>query len=92
MGEAYLVAVKPSARRTSRAAAEWVAERGPHRRFDSKRLAREWARAASPHGHTIWIQDAHPLDPGPADGYLLARRHRGRDRGPPGEQASLGGR
>ncbi len=89
MADQYVVAVKPSARRTSRAAAEWVAERGPHRRFDSKRLAREWARTASPQGHTLWIQDAHPLDAGPADGYLLARRYRGREP-PPGEQASLG--
>jgi len=93
MGDRYVVAVKPSARRTCRAAGEWVAEHGRYRAFDSKSLAREWARSVSPHGRTLWIQDAHPLDAGPADGYLLARRShlRGNETDLPGEQASLPG-
>ena len=91
MGNRYVVAVKPSARRASGAAGEWVAEHGRHRVFDSKALAREWARAVAPQGRTLWIQDAHPLDDGPADGYLLARRSRlrGSEEEVPGEQAAL---
>jgi hypothetical protein len=91
MDDGYLVAVKPSARRVSREAAEWVAERGRHRRFDSKALAREWAHEASPRGRTLWVQDAHPLDESPADGYLLARdsTRRGNEAELPGEQTAL---
>ena len=91
MGDRYVVAVKPSARRASAAAGEWVAANGRHRVFDSKALAREWARDVAPQGRTLWIQDAHPLDDGPADGYLLARRShlRGNERELPGEQTPL---
>ncbi|MFQ3319163.1 MAG: hypothetical protein ACI8UR_000555 [Natronomonas sp.] len=91
MGDPYVVAVKPSARRVSRDAGEWVAEEGRLRRFDSKPLAREWAREVSPQGRTLWVQDAHPLDEGPADGYLLARRSRlrGNEAELPGEQAAF---
>ena len=66
MGDRYVVAVKPSARRASAAAGEWVFAHGRHRTFDTKALAREWAREASPQGRTLWVQDAHPLDDGPA--------------------------
>ena len=91
MGERYVVAVKPSARRVSGAAGEWVAQEGQLRRFDSKAMAREWAREASPQGRTLWVQDAHPLDEGPADGYLLARRSRlrGNEEELPGDQAAF---
>lgn len=93
MGEGYVVAVKPSARRVSVAAGSWVATEGPYRAFDSKALAREWAREASPQGRTLWVQDAHPLDEGSSDGYLLARasRLRGAETEPPGEQTALAG-
>lgn len=91
MGERYVVAVKPSARRVSRAAGEWVAGEGRFRGFDSKALAREWAREVSPQGRTLWVQDAHPLDEGPADGYLLARRSRlrGNEEELPGDQVAF---
>ena len=91
MDDPYVVAVKPSARRVSRAAGEWVVEEGRLRRFDSKALAREWAREASPQGRTLWVQDAHPLDDGPADGYLLARHShlRGSEEELPGEQVAF---
>ena len=91
MGDRYVVAVKPSARQASSAAGEWVAEHGRHRVFGSKALAREWARTVAPQGRTLWIQNAHPLDDGPADGYLLARRSRlrGSEKEVPGEQAAL---
>ncbi|CAI48409.3 uncharacterized protein NP_0636A [Natronomonas pharaonis DSM 2160] len=91
MEDGYVVVIKPSARRVSRAVGEWVAESGRSREFDSKALARRWAKAAAPQGKTLWVQDAHPLDPSPADGYLLARRSRLRGNEPerPGEQAPL---
>lgn len=91
MSEGYVVAVKPSARRVSGAAGEWVATEGRFRRFDSKALAREWARTVSPQGRTLWVQDAHPLDEGPADGYLLARHShlRGNEEELPGEQVAF---
>lgn len=93
MGEGYVVTVKPSARRASAAAGSWVATEGPDREFDSKALAREWAREASPQGRTLWVQDAHPLDESPADGYLLARASsvRGAEAELPGEQTALAG-
>jgi hypothetical protein len=88
MGEGYVVAAKPSARRVSKAVGAWIATEGRYRAFDSKALAREWARAASPQGYTLWIQDAHPRDESPADGYLMARksRIRGSEEKLPGEQ------
>lgn len=91
MGDGYVVAAKPSARRVSSDVGAWIAESGRHRRFDSKAAAREWARNASPDGRTLWVQDAHPLDVGPADGYLLARasRLRGNETELPGEQRAL---
>ncbi len=88
----YVVVVKPSARRASPAAGSWIAESGPRRRFESKPLAREWARELSGPAWTLWVQDAHPADGTGADGYLLARRRR--RSGPvasPAEQTTLGG-
>lgn len=65
------MAVKPSARRTSAAAGEWVNREGTRRRFASKPLAREWARELSGPGATVWIQDAAPGDASDVDGYLV---------------------
>ncbi|MFT4884673.1 MAG: hypothetical protein ACI8U4_002189 [Natronomonas sp.] len=92
MSDPYVVVIKPSARRVSRAAGEWVANEGRFRAFDSKALAREWAREASPQGRTLWVQNAHPADEGPADGYLLARasRLRSNETELPGEQRAFG--
>lgn len=91
MDDAYVVAAKPSARRVSSAVGEWIAVEGRYRAFDSKALAREWAREVSPQGRTLWVQDAHPLDNSPADGYLLARRSRlrGNEEELPGDQLAF---
>ena len=91
MGDGYVVAAKPSARRVSGAVGAWVVASGCRRRFDSKASAREFAREESPEGRTLWVQDAHPLDPTDADGYLLARRSSRRDSEAelPGEQVGL---
>ena len=87
----YVVAVKRSARQASPRAGEWVRDRGPHRDFDSKGAAREWATDLDAE-RTVWVQDAHPRDDSPADGYLVARRVQhwvSRDEEPPGEQVTL---
>ncbi|CCQ35497.1 uncharacterized protein Nmlp_1288 [Natronomonas moolapensis 8.8.11] len=91
MEDGYVVAAKPSARRASGTVGAWIAASGCHRRFDSKASACEFARAASPEGRTLWVQDAHPLDPTEADGYLLARRssRRNNEAELPGEQVGL---
>jgi hypothetical protein len=76
VSDEYVVEIKPSARRSSRAAGEWVHERGPRRVFESKALAREWASEASPE-ERVWIQDAAPRDPRAVDGYLVGGRRTG---------------
>lgn len=85
----YVVAVKPSARRTSGAAGEWVNREGTDRRFESKPLAREWARELSGPDATVWIQDAAPADESDVDGYLVGGERSGRS--PPDDrpQAAL---
>lgn len=74
MPDEYVVAVKPSARKRSRAVGEWVNREGPWRTFATERLAREWARECSRPDAPVWLQDAPPWDDGPADGYLVGGR------------------
>lgn len=69
--ESYTVTVKPSARRSNAAVGRLVNRMGPHRRFASKPLAREWARELSSPRATVWIQDAVPNDDSDVDGYLV---------------------
>jgi hypothetical protein len=71
VSETYVLEIKPSARRHSSRAGEWVHERGPRRVFDSKALAREWANQR---GTQVWIQDAAPHDASAVDGYLVGGR------------------
>lgn len=90
----YVIAIKSSARRHSRAAGQWVNREGPRRVFDSKALAREWARQVDDHRadgedrHTgterrVWVQDAAPTDTSGVDGYLVGGRR------PPGARTEL---
>lgn len=72
-GEGYVVSVKPSARKTNAAIGTWISQRGPVRRFASKRDARQWARDCSEADSPVWIQDAVPWDGTDADGYLVGR-------------------
>lgn len=75
--EGYVVAVKPSARRTNATVGRLVYERGSRERFDSRALAEEWARALSRGGGQVWIRDANPNDESPVDGYLISsNQHR----------------
>jgi hypothetical protein len=84
VSEGYVLEIKPSARRHSSRAGEWVHERGPQRVFESKALAREWA---SERGARVWVQDAAPHDGSAADGYLVGGRRAGSVRA--GRQTSL---
>ena len=76
----YVVEIKPSARRSSPAVGAWVNTRGPVRRFETKPLARAWARSASGPHATVWIQDAAPADDRDVDGYLVGGDRRGNSR------------
>ncbi|WP_435077083.1 hypothetical protein [Halococcus sp. AFM35] len=82
MSDEYVLEIKPSARRHSPRAGEWVHERGPRRVFESKALAREWADERG-----VWVQDAAPHDASAVDGYLVGGRRAGSVR--PGRQTSL---
>lgn len=87
--DGYLVAVKPSARRVSARVGRWVNREGATRWFDSKPLAREWARACSSAGATVWVQDAPAWADSDADGYLVGRRFRGAGAEQSGRQATI---
>lgn len=78
----YVVEIKPSARRCCRTVGAWVNTRGPIRRFETKPLARAWARDASGPHATVWIQDAAPADDRDIDGYLVGGDRCGNPRVP----------
>ena len=85
MSEGYVLEIKPSARRQSSRAGEWVHEEGPRRLFESKALAREWARQRRV---GVWVQDAAPHDTSGVDGYLVGGQRAGGARRT-GRQSSL---
>lgn len=86
----YVLEVKATARRASARAGQWVNDHGPTRTFDSKGLARQWARECSATGRSVWVQDAVPWDEDDVDGYLVAGDRPGRPRdGDADEQSDL---
>jgi len=89
--DGYVITIKPSARKRSGAVGEWVNREGPTRRFDTKALAREWARSCSGPTATVWVQDAVPWDESAVDGYLVGRSSAGEpvERVEPGDQRTL---
>jgi hypothetical protein len=87
--DGYLVAVKPSARRVSARAGQWVNRHGPTRRFDSKAMARDWARVCSEPTVTVWVQDAPDWADDDTDGYLVGYRHGDARTVAPGQQATI---
>lgn len=88
MNEGYVLSIKRSARHASGPVGEWVQAEGPRRTFETKELARRWAREVSGPRSAVWVQDAAPTDPTGADGYLVAGERRGRPT-LTGEQAQL---
>ncbi|QIO22088.1 hypothetical protein [Haloarcula sp. JP-L23] len=87
--DAYRVVVKPSARRVSARVGRWVNREGPVRTFDSKPLAREWARACRGATAAVWLQDAPPWAEDDADGYLVGRTRTVARADVPGHQRTL---
>lgn len=70
--EEYVVALKPSARRSNATVGRLVFERGPCRAFDSRALADEWARRLSRGDGDVFVRDANPNDGDDVDGYLIS--------------------
>lgn len=92
-GVSYVVAVKPSARRASAEAGEWVRDEGAIREFPGRPAADSWARECSSADAIVYVRDANPGDE-TADGYLMAVRFRreaanGGNRAEPGDQSAL---
>lgn len=87
--DTYRVVVKPSARKHSATAGAWVNRHGPHRVFESKALAREWARDCCGPTAPVWLQDAPPWAGDDADGYLVGRARDPARTEPPGRQGTL---
>lgn len=94
--EGYVVAVKPSARRASPEAGEWVNSEGSTRAFPGRKAADAWARSCSTDDAIVYVRDANPGDD-EVHGYLMALRLRpgggdGRPEGgdgEPGDQSAL---
>ncbi|MFB6256948.1 MAG: hypothetical protein ABEH58_09540 [Haloplanus sp.] len=89
---AYVVDIKPSARRTNGAVGATVNRRGPRRRFETREDAEAWARGLSERGdRRVWIRAANPNDETGADAYLIGRRRAGNGarEGEAGEQETL---
>lgn len=78
MGDQYVVAIKPSARRINAVAGAHVNRRGPRRAFDSKAAAKAWAEGISADDGAVRVQDVAPNDPASIDGYVVADPARSR--------------
>lgn len=70
--DAYVVALKPSARRSNAAVGRLVFEGGQRRTFDSRAVADEWARRLSRGDGDVFVRDANPNDGADVDGYLIS--------------------
>lgn len=90
---AYVVDVKPSARRTNGAVGAAVNRGGTRRTFPSREVAETWAVGLSERGdRRVWIRAANPNDRTGVDGYLVGRRRTAegrRDGRRAGEQSVL---
>ncbi|WP_411967991.1 hypothetical protein [Haloferax sp. YSSS75] len=74
---AFVVDIKPSARRTNGAVGTLVNRRGTRHVFSSRDDAEMWASGLSSRGDVaVWIRSADPRDESDADAYLVGRRTR----------------
>jgi hypothetical protein len=73
----FLVAVKPSARRSNAAAGRVVCHRGSRHRFDDRSEAESWADELAAGDGTVWIRAANPDDRSDVDAYLVGWLRRG---------------
>ncbi|PSP77764.1 hypothetical protein BRC81_09755 [Halobacteriales archaeon QS_1_68_20] len=90
----YVVAVKPSARRASAEAGQWLNDEGATREFPGRPAADSWARECSSDAAVVYVRDANPGDED-VDGYLMAVRrtwtngHDDHEEDEPGDQSAL---
>ncbi|WP_416838820.1 hypothetical protein [Haloferax sp. DFSO52] len=74
---AFVVAIKPSARRTNGAVGTLVNKRGARHVFSSRDDAEMWASGLTSRGGVaVWIRSADPRDESDTDAYLVGRRAR----------------
>lgn len=76
---AYVVEIKPSARKRNPTVGRMVNREGTTHEFESRAAAEGWADelTAGSRDH-VWIQSAHPQDRSAADAYLVSRNTRGK--------------
>ena len=75
---AYLLEIKPSARKRNAAAGRAVNMDGTRWSFATREAAERWAEELTQAGgELVWVQSAHPRDASDVDGYLLSRLDRG---------------
>ncbi|RJX49090.1 hypothetical protein [Halonotius pteroides] len=75
---AYVVEIKPSARKRNPEVGRTINTEGSTHRFADRAAAEGWAEELTGGGRDhVWIQSAHPQDTSPADAYLVSRNTRG---------------
>lgn len=71
----FVVAIKPSARRTNGAVGRLVNREGTRHAFADRESAESWAAGlVTADGEVVWIREANPNDSADVDAYLVGRR------------------
>jgi len=75
---AYVVEIKPSARKRNPAVGRTINTEGATHHFADRDAAEGWAEELTGGGRDhVWIQSAHPQDTAAVDAYLVSRNTRG---------------
>ncbi|MFC7043563.1 hypothetical protein DM826_03560 [Halonotius aquaticus] len=75
---AYVVEIKPSARKRNPEVGRTINTEGSTHRFADRDAAEGWAEELTGGGRDhVWIQSAHPQDNSAVDAYLVSRNTRG---------------
>jgi len=76
---AFIVEIKPSARKRNGDVGRAVNREGTTRRFESRTAAEAWADDLTGGGRDhVWIKAAHPADQSTVDAYLVSQNARGK--------------
>jgi hypothetical protein len=76
---AFIVEIKPSARKRNGDVGRAVNREGTTRRFESRGAAEAWADDLTGGGRDhVWIKAAHPADQSTVDAYLVSQNARGK--------------